>query len=223
MGFWFLDDKTQLALLLAGLMGTGGVAAGCDDGRPVGLDAGPDARPDIMISDMLPPDAQPDVMISDPLPPDARPDVMISDMLPPDASPDVPIADPLPSDASAASPLPPGQGGQGKFQFQLPDRQQAMPTPGRGDRLPLNRSLRTTIQAMPRPDGDGLELTARTRAPQSSRLTYRWRISGGVLDRTDAALVRWTPPTESGRHMAQVTVRDQDRTVFVAVHLHTVE
>jgi len=202
MGFWFLDDRTQLALLLAGLIGAGG-AAGCDDGRPVPLDGGRgDVRPDVMVSDMLPPDASPDVMVSD--------------MLPPDASPDVPIADPLPSDASAATPPRPGQ--WGAFQIQPPDRQSL---PGRGDRLPLNRSLRTVIQALPR--AGGIELVARSQAPDPARLTYSWRASGGTLDRSDGPTALWSPPTTPGRHMVQVTVRDQHRTIFVAVHLHTVE
>ena len=188
MGFFLLDEKTQLALLMAGLVATG--AGGCGDRGPVG--------------DSKPP-GEKQVYYDDPLPPDMG-DSMVADMLPPDAGPDVPIADPLPADSNAFSsfPSPPAPS--------LPESR---------SRLPLNRSLRARIEA--RRVGERLELTARCRATDRSRLSYRWTASAGLLDRTDAATVLWTPPASRGRHMVQVTVRDSDRTISIDVFLHDVE
>ena len=219
MSFWDLDEKAQLALLMAGLMGTAG-ASGCDRrvDDPVPPDAMadardsqaadkvlPDTKADVMVSDMAPPDAKADVMISDPLPPDAKADVMVSDMAPPDAKPDTPpIADPLPPDASAPYSSTPGRG-----------------TPRARHALPLSRDFRTRVTAVT--SLDHVQLTAVTRGVGNPALRHTWTISGGALDRTDRQTVVWTPPTTPGRHTAQVVVRDGRGSIAVDVYLHEVK
>jgi hypothetical protein len=227
MGFWFLDDKTQLALLLAGLLSAGG-AAGCDDGRPVPSDAkARDGSIDWPVADMVPPDARADVPIADPLPPDAWPDSPIADMVPPDAQPDVPIADPLPPDFQTIHPrppksFPPAQPGQAMLR--RPSRSLSPSQPGH--ELPIDRRLDARIQARQLEGSDGplqLELTASCRGADPAELTYRWVTSSGTLDDTEGFKVRWTPPSTPGRHMVQVVVRDGDRAVAVHALYFTVE
>jgi hypothetical protein len=219
MSFWSFDDKTQLALILAGLIGGAGATAGCDDGRPVPSDAGPhtEHQADGIVADMLPPDAQPDIVIADPLPEDASVDVPIADMLPPDASPDVPIADPLPPDASASSTPLPGAGFGQSQRAQRPG-----PQADRRSSLPLARDLRASIAARKLSDGV-LRLQARAPAAPGARLRYRWKVSHGTLDSSSAAAVTWQLPAGPGRYLAQLTVRDGDRTVSVEVFVYTVE
>lgn len=197
MGFWIFDDKTQLALIMAGLIGATG-AAGCDDGRPVPSDA----QVDGVVADPLPVD-------SDPVPPDASPDYMVSDMLPPDARPDVIIADPLPPDAGSASLPNRGAGGFAED-----------PGAGKQSAIPLPRDLRAAIQARRLADGS-LKLLAR--APTRPGVRYSWKVSHGALDRDDAAAVRWQVPATPGRYLAQLTVRDGDRTVSVEVFVYNVD
>ena len=205
MSFWDLDEKAQLALLMAGLMGTAG-ASGCDRrvDDPVPPDAMADAR-DSQAADMVLPDTKADVMVSDMAPPDAKADVMVSDMAPPDAKPDTPpIADPLPPDASAPYSSTPGRG-----------------TPRARHALPLSRDFRTRVTAVT--SLDHVQLTAVTRGVGNPALRHTWTISGGALDRTDRQTVVWTPPTTPGRHMAQVVVRDGRGSIAVDVYLHEVK
>ena len=211
MGFWFLDEKSQLALLVAGLMSSVG-AAGCD-------------RTAVM--DPVPPDSRVDhgrdrqktdkPQVVDPAPPDLRlerrpadlrrtdfPPVV--DMLPPDLRADYPlVVDMVPPDAAAsgAAPQP------------LPQPQPSPPNP----KLPLDRDLRAKIVARQLPGG-ALELRASPLGREAASLSYRWKVSGGTLDQATAATVRWVPPGTPGPHLAQVTVRDGDRAVAVEVFLH---
>ncbi len=222
MSFWDLDEKAQLALLMAGLVGTTTTAA-CDRrvDDPVPPDAMADAR-DSMVADQVPPDARPDTLMSDPLPPDAKADVMVSDMAPPDAKaadgpmvvdpppPDAkladapPIADPLPPDASAPYSSTPRRGARHA-----------------GQALPLSRDFRTRVKAVT--SIDHVSLTAETRGVGNPALRHTWTVSGGTLDRADRANVRWTPPTTPGRHMAQVVVRDGRGSIAVDVYLYEVK
>ena len=216
MGFWSLDEKTQLALIMAGLMGAS--TAGCDrrtevmDPEPpdavaddYGMDAGPDGPP---VADPLPSDMGPDgPPVSDMLPPDQGPDgPPIADPLPPDQGADgPPIADPLPPDASAQHQRNPG--------WSTPSR------PGRS--LPLRRDFRSRIQVTT--DGEQLVCNALIRGADPRQLKFRWITSGGVLDSTEAQQVRWTPPRTPGRHMVQVTVRDGHGALSVDMLLHDVD
>ncbi len=206
MSFWDLDDKAQLALLMAGLMGTAS-AAGCDRrvDDPVPPDAMADAR-DSLVADMVPPDAKPDKPpVVDPPPPDAKVDVMVSDMAPPDAKPDQPpIADPLPPDATAPPSYPSQRG-----------RQQARPA------LPLSRNFRTRVRGVT--SLNHIEMTAVTRGVGNPALLHKWTVSGGTLERDNRQTVRWRPPTSPGRHMAQVVVRDGHGSIAVDVYLHEVK
>ena len=237
MSFWDLDEKAQLALLMAGLVGTT-TAAGCDRkvDDPVPPDAMADAR-DSMVADMVPPDAKPDVMISDPPPPDAAADVMISDPLPPDATADVMVSDMAPPDAKAAdvmvSDMAPPDAKVAKAD--MPPIADPLPpdasapyssTPGRGTprarpALPLSRDFRTRVTAVT--SLDHVTLTAVTRGVGNPAMRHSWSVSGGTLDRTDRATVRWIPPTTPGRHMAQVVVRDGRGSIAVDVYLHEVK
>ena len=222
MGFWSLDEKTQLALIMAGLVGVS--TSGCrlrrgDVMDPVptdmtaaeqGVDMGLDGPP---VADPLPPDMGPDgPPVSDMLPPDLGAD-MHWDPAPYDMSvdhtsskPDAPpISDPLPPDAAAAfSPSP---------RWSRPSR------PGRN--LPLRRDFRSRIQAQR--DGDALLCKALIQGGDPARLTYRWITSGGELSSPEGQQVRWVPPTTPGRHMVQVTVRDGHGAISVDMMLHDVE
>lgn len=206
MGFWFLDDKSQLALLIAGLVGSVG-AAGCDD-TPVVVDpAVRDARVDgppvvdpapIDFRMERPGDSRLDLPpVVDPAPVDLRADrskvdsPMVVDMLPPDA-------------AAGATPAP-----------RAPSRQP-------GKELPLQRDLRARVVARSLAGGV-LELQARPMGAAPEKLSYHWRVSGGQLDRRDVAKVRWTPPRSPGAHLAQVTVRDGTRAIAVEAFLHIVK
>ena len=215
MSFWDLDERAQLALLMAGLMGATG-AAGCD--RHVDDPGPPDAaadskRQDYNVSDMAPPDSRPDgPPVADPPPPDAwlldkgqHKDISVSDMVPPDAKADSPpIADPLPPDASAPASQPPrGQMGQGNQRI-----------------LPLSREFRTRISAAPAASGGGIQLRAQTAGAGMRQLRHSWVASAGTLDRADRQIVRWTPPATPGRHMVQVVVRDGRGHLAVDVFLH---
>ena len=235
MSFWDLDDKAQLALLMAGLVGTT-TAAGCDRrvDDPVPSDAMADAR-DSLVADMVPPDAKPDIVMSDPPPPDAKPDqppvvdppppdakvdVMVSDMAPPDAKADVMVSDMAPPDAKppdtppVADPLPP----DASAPYSSTPRRS---TPRARRALPLSRDFRTRVKAVTSPDH--VQLTAVTRGMGNPALRHTWTISGGTLDRTDRANVSWTPPTTPGKHMAQVVVRDGRGSLAVDVYLHEVK
>jgi hypothetical protein len=214
MSFWdHLDERSQLALLMAGLV----AGAGACDSRTV--DPLPsDARVDSLVADMvppdarvdgvadpLPPDARPDLPVADMLPPDARPDQLVSDMLPPDARLDQLVSDMLPPDASAFSPSP-----------------QQRPQQRRAPRLPLSRELRTRIRA--RNSGPQLQLTAETRGLPSAQVgDYRWLASDGTLDQAQGKRVCWTPPRTPGRYMVQVTVRDGKGAICVDVFVHEVK
>jgi hypothetical protein len=251
MGFWFLDDKTQLTLLMAGLLG--GAAAACDS-TPIAVDPAPrdfrverrnfdtdplprdmraDWRRDGMIADPLPRDMRSDrpakldkPIIVDPLPPDMRRDVpkkldqpIVVDMVPPDMKLDKPkkvdapiVVDMVPQDMKAQKDAAASWGG-------TPQRpKQVQPQPGR--QLPLARDLRVQIKA--RATGTELELTATAPGTEERGLSYRWTASGGTLDRTDARVVRWSPPAFRGLHMIQVTARDGDRAISVDIYLHEV-
>ena len=216
MGFWTLDEKTQLALIMAGLMGT--TTSSCirrsevmdpvpsdmiTDGR--GADLGPDGPP---VADPLPPDMGPDgPPVSDMLPPDQGLDgPPVADPLPPDQGVDKPpMADPLPPDASASFSQSP--------RWSVPAR------PGRA--LPLRRDFRSRIQA--HRDGDQIVCKALIRGGDPARLTFRWTTSGGALNPPEGQQVRWTPPTTPGRHMVQVTVRDGHGALSVDMLLHDVD
>jgi hypothetical protein len=218
MGFWFLDDRAQLALLMAGLVSAG--AAGCGSNpAPLPSDMRVERRRDFQVSDPVPPDLRLEVNVSDMLPPDARVDqrkrdqglrdqarreALVVDCVPPDMRRvDQPqVVDMVPVDASASwGPRP---------------QPQATPRPGRA--LPLERVLRARIGVVAR--GNQLELTARD---EGQGRTYRWKVSGGSLDRSDGRTVRWTPPPTRGRHLAQLTVRDGSRAVSIDVYLHEVQ
>jgi hypothetical protein len=214
MGFWFLDEKSQLALLISGLVGSLG-AAGCGDNKPVVVDpAVRDGRVDHMIADPLPPDHRIDKrgpIYDDPAPRDTRltdrPDFMVVDMVPVDMRTerkwkDAMVVDMVPFDAAAGPPGPQAQPPKG---------------PGAAPKLPLARDLRAKI-APRRLAGGELELKVSADGVDPARLTYRWKVSGGSLDRTDAGTVRWTPP--AGTCLAQVTVRDGDRAIAVEVYIH---
>jgi hypothetical protein len=223
MGIFFFDDRTQVALLVAGLLGGGAGLGGCEatqvvDMVPTDMHAEPrkdarvdarkdgraDARKDGPLDvDPLPPDAhaegrrdgpQRDHWIVDPLPPDGRVD----------ARKDSWIVDPLPVDASAGGSTPAPK-----------------PQPRSGEALPLERELRASIRSQRR--GAQLELVAHVAGEARSELTYRWKASGGALDHGDRSSVRWTPPTGKGRHMVQLTVRDGKRTISVDVLIYEVK
>jgi hypothetical protein len=193
MGFWFLDERAQLALLMAGLLSGCGSSAPSSDARewqvvdPAPRDMRVEHQPRELSGDPLPRDFN----VVDPLPSDLRVDqrrreMQVVDMVPPDAS------------ASWASQPHPAAQSKGA--------------------LPLDRALRARIAAVAR--GSALELTAR---PEGQHLSYRWKVSGGGLDRTDGRTVRWTPPRSKGRHLAQLTVRDGSRAVSVDIYLHEVK
>jgi len=224
MGFWSLDEKTQIALIMAGLVGAS--ASGCKLRRQQVMDPVPqDMTADEQGLDMGP-DGPP---VADPLPPDMGPDgPPVSDMLPPDQGPDgPPIADPLPYDLSVdhasskpdappiSDPLPPDAAGA----FSPSPRWSRPSRPGRS--LPLRRDFRSRIQA--RRDGDALLCKALIQGGDAARLTFRWITSGGTLSSPEGQQVRWTPPTTQGRHMVQVTVRDGHGAISVDMLLHDVE
>ncbi len=216
MGFWSLDEKTQLALIMAGLMGAS--TASCFRRSEVmdpvppdavadgyGADMGPDGP---VVSDPLPADMRIDSpIVSDMVPPDQGPDgPPVSDMLPPDTGPDgPPMADPLPPDASAQFQKSPG--------WSRPAR------PGRS--LPLRRDFRSRIQV--RREAGQIICTALIRGAEAEGLTFRWITSGGVLDSKEGQEVRWTPPATPGRHMVQVTVRDGHGAISIDMLLHDVQ
>ncbi len=115
------------------------------------------------------------------------------------------VVDMLPPDAAAgATPAP-----------RAPSRQF-------GKELPLQRDLRARVVAR-RLAGGVLELQAQAMGVAPERLSYHWKVSGGQLDRSNAASVRWTPPCSSGAHLAQVTVRDGNRAIAVEAFLHVVK
>jgi hypothetical protein len=211
MGFWFLDEKSQLALLISGLVGSLG-AAGCGDNKPVVVDPLPrDGRVEHMVADMVPRDARAerkiDYLIADPAPrdmrTDKRKDALVVDMVPRDLKTDLPlVVDMVPVDAAAGPPGPQTQPPKG---------------PGAAPKLPLARDLRAKIATRRLAAGE-LELQVRTEGVDASRLTYRWKVSGGTLDQTDKGTVRWTPPAVTS--LAQVTVRDGDRAIAVEVYIH---
>jgi hypothetical protein len=211
MGFWQLDEKTQLALLMAGLAGAG--LAGCDD-RPTTVDPVPgDFRVDKpQVVDPAPNDFRVDKpQVVDPPPRDFRVDQpMVVDMVPPDMKVDTkkkidfpPPVDPLPVDASAANPSRPG----------LPPA----PQPQGRERLPINRDLRTVIKARRLADG---RLELRAVSSGAAAIRHGWIASAGSLDRSDGEVVIWTPPATRGLHMVQVTARDGSRAISVDVMLH---
>lgn len=197
MSFWDLDERAQLALLMAALVGTT-TSASCscvNDPPPRPFDA--DVR-DFQAPDVLQPDTGPPTR-------DTRVDVMVADMVPPDAKPDAPpTADPLPPDAMSPNSSTPGRG-----------------TPPRRPALPLSRDFRTRIKAVT--TLDHVTLTAKTRGLGNPALSHTWTISGGVLDGDHRQTVRWTPPTAPGRHMAQVVVRDGRGALAVDVYLYEVK
>ena len=231
MSFWDLDEKAQLALLMAGLVGTTS-AAGCDRrvDDPVPPDAMADARDSLVADMVLPADTKPDVLMSDPPPPDAKADVMVSDMAPPDAKPDQPpVVDPPPPDFMVPDPAPPdAKPDQPPIAEPLPPDATAPPSypPQRGHQqarpaLPLSRNFRTRVRAVT--SLNHIDLTAVTRGVGNPALLHRWTISGGTLDRDNRQTVRWRPPTTPGRHMAQVVVRDGRGSISVDVYLHEVK
>jgi hypothetical protein len=192
MGFWFLDEKAQVALLMAGLLGGCGSSPSSSDARefqvvdPVPRDMRGERVYRELSGDPLPRDFN----VVDPVPRDSRVDQRRREMQ---------VVDMVPPDASAAWGSQPRPAAQSK------------------GALPLDRALRARIGVAAR--GDVLELTARA---EGQRLTYRWKVSGGTLDRSDGRTARWTPPREKGRHLAQLTVRDGDRAVSIDVYLHEV-
>jgi hypothetical protein len=225
MGFWSFDDKTQIAMILAGLVGCGGLTSGCGQ---VADPAPPDARGEKR------PDARLDFNIVDPAPidlrADTRHDASTQDIgkkqdlgekqdigkkqdiwIPaPDAAvkkdggkkKDFWIVDPAPMDASAARPAPPA------------------PRQRSGRTLPLDRELRARIRS--RGVAGQLELSAETTST-STVLSYRWQVSGGSLDRKEGRTVRWTPPTAKGRYLVQLTVREGSRAVSIDVLVRDVK
>ena len=249
MSFWDLDEKAQLALLMAGVLGTTG-AAGCDRNvaDPVPPDASVDAR-DSLVADMVPPDARADVMISDPVPPDAKIDVMVSDMAPPDAKIDVMVSDMAPPDAKidvmVSDMAPPdAKVPDGPMVVDPPPPDAKVPdvppiadplppdasapysspprrAPGRKAPLPLSRDFRTRIKAVI--SGDQVQLHAVTRGVGNPAMRHQWIVSGGTLDRADRQKVHWTLPTTPGRHMAQGVVRDGRGSMAVDIYLHEVK
>jgi hypothetical protein len=114
------------------------------------------------------------------------------------------LVDPAPVDASAgwSTPAP-------------------KPQPRPGSALPLERELRANIRTQRR--GAQLELSARVEGEARSGLTYRWKANGGALDHTDRATARWTPPTEKGRYLVQLTVRDGKHTISVDAYIYEVK
>jgi hypothetical protein len=240
MGILWLDDRTQLALLLAGLVEGAGLAlGGCDHIFPYGAASSKDAP---WVVDPLPADGRVDARGDAPLPADGRVDARRDGRVEPrtdhhvDARRDAPPADrhidvrrdrpPLPdARADARGDLPRDGGFKKKDHFvvdmvpfdglivdPLPS-DPVPPQPRPGAALPLPRDLRASIRA--RRDGAQIELVAQVAAKPGSVLTYRWKVSGGTLDRSDRSSARWTLPTARGRHMAQLTVRDRKHTVSV--------
>jgi hypothetical protein len=200
MGFWFLDDKAQLALIMAGLLGAAG-ASGCAGSRPVPGDARVDK---IQVVDRVPEDfraeSRRDYLIADPPPPDARPD------RPRDHSTlflDGMVVDMVPMDASATLPAPKPQ-----------------PAADPGKSLPLSRGLRAQIVS--RVQQGKIELSARCPAGLKG-LTYRWRASAGTIERSDHQSTLWIPPTTKGTYIVQLTVRDGDRAISIDVLRHEVK
>ena len=52
-------------------------------------------------------------------------------------------------------------------------------------------------------------LLSDTEGTVATQLSYRWKVSGGALDRSDADTVRWTPPAQ-GPHLAGRQVRRRE-------------